>query len=67
MQTEKRTVHNPWTKEQFIERIVIPLKNGTPIRDICEANNIGRARFYNVLKIFGFKNKKEVINSITYK
>lgn len=63
----KRSTKNPWSKEEFIEKIVNPLKAGKSVTDVAQDLNLCRGRIYHIFKIFGFNNRKEILEHVDYK
>jgi DNA-binding phage protein len=59
----------PWLerKDDFMSRIIIPIREGKPMQNIADEIGISRQRLYGVLKLFGFRNRKDVLEHDTYK
>lgn len=55
-----------WTKEEFIDKIVRPLRSGTPITQLSRDLKLSRQRIHAILLQFGFKGKKELLRDVNY-
>lgn len=64
-----RYVRVPWLerKDEFIRDIIIPIREGKRLEDIAKDLGISRQRVYGILRLFGFKNRKEVLEHVNYK
>lgn len=51
-----------WSKEEFLDRIVNPLRQGRTVVQVSKDVGVARCRIYALLRQFGFKNKDEVLS-----